>query len=64
MFKKQKQLGTALLILSALNGCTTSINGDFCLLYEPIFADYEKDTQETIRQVDRNNIVYDELCVN
>lgn len=52
-----------LLILIASTGCTTNINGDFCLIYEPIYADYEQDTPETIRQIDRNNLVYDEICI-
>ena len=51
-------------VLTGLNACTTNINGDFCLIYEPIYADYENDTPETIRQIDRNNIVYDDLCIN
>ena len=50
-------------ILIAFAGCTTNINGDFCLIYEPIYADYENDTPETIRQIDRNNIVFDEICI-
>lgn len=62
MSKRLKEVGIAWLALSALSGCTTNINGDFCLLYEPIYADYEHDTPETIRQIDRNNVVYDELC--
>jgi len=33
------------------------------LLYEPVYADYEKDTPETIKQIDRNNVVYDDLCM-
>ena len=45
-----------------LSACTTNINGDFCLIYEPIYADYEHDTPETIIQIDRNNAVYDEMC--
>lgn len=64
MLKQLKIVGTAWLILSALSGCTTSINGDFCLLYEPVYADYEHDTPETVRQIDRNNVVYDDLCTN
>lgn len=64
MFKKLKWLGINSLILIMLNACTTNINGDFCLIYEPIYADYEQDTPETIRQIDRNNLVYDEICVN
>ena len=50
-------------MLIVLSGCTTNINGDYCLLYEPIYADYEADTAETIQQIDRNNVIYDDLCV-
>lgn len=57
-----KRLGLGFLILIGLSGCMINTNGDFCLIYEPIYADYEKDTPETIRQIDRNNVVYDELC--
>lgn len=64
MFKKLKRYGIMLLILTASTGCTTNINGDFCLLYEPVYADYEHDTPETVRQIDRNNVVYDDLCTN
>ena len=62
MYKKLKWLGISSLILIMLNACTTNINGDFCLIYEPIYADYEHDTPETIRQIDRNNVVYEEMC--
>ena len=44
------------------SACTTDINGDFCLIYEPVYMDYERDTRETVRQVDRNNAVYFVLC--
>jgi len=44
--------------------CTTNINGDFCLICEPIYADYEHDAPETIRQIDRNNIIYDKICTS
>lgn len=27
-----------------------------------IYADYEKDTAQTIEQIDSNNIVYEQLC--
>ncbi len=63
MFKKLKRYVIMLSILTASAGCTTNINGDFCLIYEPIYADYEHDTPETIRQIDRNNLVYDEICI-
>lgn len=60
--KTAKKVGIAWLILSVLSGCTTNISGDFCLLYEPVYADYERDTPETVRQIDRNNLIYDDLC--
>ena len=45
------------------SGCTMRLNGDFCDVYLPVYLDYEKDTPETIRQVDQNNIVYQNcLC--
>lgn len=62
MFKKLKWLGISSLILIMLNACTTNINGDFYLLYEPVYLDYEKDTPETIRQTDRNNAVFEDIC--
>ena len=61
--KRLKSLITVFMSLSVLSACTTNINGDFCLLYEPVYADYEKDTSETIKQIDRNNVVYDDLCM-
>lgn len=50
-------------IILLLSSCTTVIDGDFCTIYAPVYADYEKDTPETIRQIDMNNVVYDEFCV-
>ncbi len=46
-------------ILMLLSACTPNISGSFCEIYEPVYPDYEHDTPETIRQIDRNNIVYD-----
>ncbi len=62
--KKLRMPAIICLILIGLNACTTNINGNYCLLYEPIYADYEADTAETIRQIDRNNVVYDAVCAN
>lgn len=45
-------------ILMLLTSCTPSISGSFCDVYEPVYLDYENDTAETIRQVDRNNVVF------
>lgn len=53
-------LGFAILILCA--SCATNTSGDYCLLYHPVYADYEKDTPETIKQIDDNNVVYDAIC--
>lgn len=49
-------------IILLLSGCTTNISGDFCDIYQPVYADYQNDTAETIRQVDLNNVVFDSLC--
>jgi hypothetical protein len=44
-------------------GCTTNTAAsNYCLLYRPVFADYERDTPETVRQIDENNVVYDAIC--
>lgn len=60
---KRTWLAILVLSLSGLSGCTTNIADlEFCQIYEPIFADYDHDTQETIDQIDRNNLVYDDLC--
>ena len=60
--KKLKRLAGALLILTGLNACTASINGNDCLWDEPSDADYDNDTAETIKQIDRNNVVYEAVC--
>lgn len=49
-------------VLASLSACKTSTDGDFCALYEPIFPDYARDTPETLRQIERNNVVY-EMCL-
>ena len=46
------------------NGCTIRLSGDFCDIYLPVYPDYEKDTPETIRQIDKNNIVYQKCMIN
>lgn len=40
-------LVTLICLLSVSATCTTNINSDFCLLYEPIYADYTNDTHPT-----------------
>lgn len=51
-----------LLLIAILGSCTQNINDNYCILYEPIYADYEQDTQLTIQQIDKNNLVYEKLC--
>ncbi len=59
LWKMLSRHGKVCAILLSLNACTPSISGSFCEIYEPVYPDYENDTPETIRQVDRNNIVYE-----
>ncbi|MDR1826354.1 MAG: hypothetical protein LBQ49_01520 [Rickettsiales bacterium] len=44
-------------------GCerNTAAN-DFCAIYSPIYADFERDTPETARQIDWNNAAFDVIC--
>lgn len=62
VFQMLTKQGKVYAILMLLSGCTSVLNGSFCEIYEPIYPDYERDSNETIRQIDRNNIVYLELC--
>lgn len=52
------------LILVSVTGCLSSTvpSDSFCLISEPIYADPDKDTVETMRQVDEHNAVGVELC--
>ena len=49
-----------LLTLILSSGCTTVLSGDFCDVYQPVYPDYARDTPETIRQIDINNVVFEE----
>lgn len=56
---------TALLIvlgMFALSGCVKRLDGGFCHIYKPVFLNYQNDTENTIAQVEENNVVYLELC--
>ena len=56
-------LALGLTILGLLAGCAKNTDAsDYCFLYRPIHADYKKDTPETLRQIDENNIVFDTIC--
>lgn len=50
-------------ILITLSGCAsgTRVTDTFCLKYEPVYSS-KRDTEETRRQIDRNNAVYLEQC--
>lgn len=46
-----------------LGGCVQGIDGSlFCDIYLPVFLDYNKDTQETINQVEVYNYIYEAGC--
>lgn len=49
-------------ILMLLSGCAINTSGDFCDIYQPVYADYERDTPETLRQIEFNNVVFDKDC--
>jgi hypothetical protein len=51
------------MILVLLTGCIKNTgDSDFCAIYQPVFPDYSNDTVDTIKQIDENNVVYDEIC--
>gem|GEM_PF-1598051 len=55
-------LAAVLMTLLLLIGCGKNIPAsDYCLLYRPVYS-HPSDTEETKRQIDGNNIVYDTLC--
>ena len=49
--------------LIGMSGCAanTGVTDTFCLLYQPIYAS-SKDTEETQRQVDLNNGIFECRC--
>lgn len=52
MLKQLKKVGTAWLILSALSGCTTNINGDYLMIVThksaALFSDADKDKRKIL----------------
>nr|DAI30908.1 MAG TPA: hypothetical protein [Caudoviricetes sp.]DAQ93840.1 MAG TPA: hypothetical protein [Caudoviricetes sp.] len=58
VWKKFAVYATGFLAPMLLNGCAENLNGSFCEIYEPVYPDYERDTESTLKQIDRNNIVY------
>lgn len=62
VFQLLTKQGKVYAILLLLSGCTTGLSGSFCEIYEPVYPDYERDTLNTVLQIDRNNVVYMDLC--
>lgn len=58
LIKVAALLGILLLAASCAKNTPAS---DYCLLYRPIYSS-PQDTEETLRQIDDNNVVYDTLC--
>lgn len=50
------------LCMFVLSGCVKRLDGGFCRIYQPVFLDYQNDTEKTITQVEENNVVYLEMC--
>lgn len=52
------------LIMLTLSGCAKSLVAtDFCNLYKPVYTS-SKDTEQTRTDVDGNNAVFMELCLD
>lgn len=52
----------SLVILSMLSGCVTGSHaGSFCGIYQPVYTS-TFDTEETRKQVDENNAVWEKEC--
>jgi hypothetical protein len=56
-----KGVGVLSLTLSIVSGCATSLPGNFCDLYEPVYTS-PQDTEETKLQVDINNAEWLATC--
>ena len=65
MSKRQIRLEISLLItLALLVGCQLSTGvSEFCLIYKPILHSAE-DSEITLKQINYNNAVYDDLCTS
>lgn len=49
-------------MISAMpSACATVSADDFCAIYRPVYSSLD-DTEETLKQLDRNNAVWLELC--
>ena len=51
------------LALLSVTACAKNIPvNSFCAIYEPVFSSV-LDTEETLKQIDKNNAAYDEVCI-
>lgn len=48
-------------ILNMLPGCGHVSEGDFCLLYDPVYTSVN-DTDDTLQQIDYLNAIWLEFC--
>lgn len=56
------RLTMLLATVALLNGCASaSPVSDYCAVYEPIYSSME-DTEETVRQINRENVKYLAVC--
>ena len=56
------RLTMLLATVALLNGCASaSPVSDYCMIYEPIYSSME-DTEETYRQINRENAKYLAVC--
>lgn len=51
----------SIMILIMLSACARGLSGDFCMIYEPVYISPE-DSEETLKQVDKNNAAWLEMC--
>ena len=54
-------LVVSMAVITCACGASLPVRTDFCIIYEPVLFSLS-DTEETIRQVMRNNVVYERMC--
>ncbi len=59
--KRCRQGILCVVVTILLSACAKNLDGDFCLLYEPVYSSAQ-DTEETQKQIDNNNVVWEVLC--
>ena len=59
---RKKLCAICALILMSASGCAINSADSFCLIAQPILTDPEKDTEETLRQIDEHNLIGEAIC--